>query len=442
MITGPALVRLRMLVDLRWMIPGQSGGLETAAYCFVERLLARREVVTGSVAVTLIVPWELSDRFRAAAPASVAILSRDSVMSDARRVASALTGSARGRAPDADDFDVVYTMTGRLLEAYPETLAVVLVADLQHLVYPQFFEPRELAIRTAASQAVARRARHIVTISEFCRQEIMRLLGVEAARVSVSHLAVDPVFDRHPSQVERDGVLARHGLAGRRYLLLPAQVWPHKNHETVLAALGKLVHSGQDPPMLVSTGQTTSPFARDLMERIARSELASHVRFLGLCPQADLPALYSGAEALVFCSLYEGFGMPLLEAMRMGCPVIASTTTSMPEVAGDAAVLIDPDDAEAIARAIVRVQREPGLKARLIAAGHARAQSFSWDRHCDEIFAALHVGCGLAQPEPAPSDRIDLRGVEVKRTLGTRFRTTTYPRMRHRVLAALRGRNG
>lgn len=420
------------------MTPGHSGGLEVAAYCFAERLLAREDVTSGAVRLTLIVPWELTDRFRAAVPPEVTLLSLDSPKSDLLRVIRGLTRSRFGHTLRAQDYDVVYTMNGRLPPEGLGIATVVLVADLQHLVYPAFFDARERELRAAASTAVARSAHHIVTISEFSRQKIMSLLGVEGSRVSCSYLAADPAFDRRPSAAERDRVLARHGLAGERYLLLPAQVWPHKNHETVIEALGKLLAAGREVPLLVSTGANASPFARDLMERVSRSAVGSRVRFLGLCPHEELPALYAGADALVFCSLYEGFGMPLLEAMRMDCPVIASTTTSVPEVSGDAAVLVDPTDADAIASAIVRVSGDHSLRSQLVAKGRARAETFSWDRHCNEMVRTLLACCGrTVEVASAPHGSVDLRDVKIEPSLATGFRTVTYPRLRRRLIGAL-----
>ena len=429
----------RVLIDLRWMIPGRSGGLEVAAFSFLGRLLARPEVETGAMALTIIVPWELIDQFNAVAPPSVALLSRDSLGSDALRVVHALTGRRQRGWLDERNFDIAYTMNGRISADISDIPTVVLISDLQHLIFPEFFEKRDLTLRKAASADVARRARHILTISEFSRQEIVRLLGVDPSRVSRSYLAADPGFERRPPVSEQDDVLSRYNISEQRYLLIPAQIWPHKNHMAVINALYKLARSGRDLPMLVSTGRADSPFAQELMARVAASEFAPHFRFLGFCPQDDLAGLYRGAEAVVFCSLYEGFGMPILEAMRMGCPVIASNTTSIPEVSGDAALLVDPTDSDAIADVIIRLQDEPGLRERLVAAGRARAEAFCWDRHCDEVVARLYEACGSAPPsKPRERRVVNLRGGRVASTLGVRFRTITYPRWRRRLLVRLR----
>ena len=228
--------------------------------------------------------------------------------------------------------------------------------------------------------------------------------------MSISQLAVDPIFDNVPSSAEQVAVLGRYGLASRRYLYLPAQLWPHKNHATVVAALQRLARAADDPPLLVCSGSTSTTHGPALMQQVAANEVGQLVRFLGHCPREDMPALFAGAEALVFCSLHEGFGMPVIEAMRMGCPVIAANTTSLPEVAGNAALLVDPLDADAIAAAVLRLRADPALRRFLTAAGTRQAARFSWQRHCTEIVSLLHNCCGRIPPgEPRDGTRSGLR---------------------------------
>jgi glycosyltransferase involved in cell wall biosynthesis len=127
-----------------------------------------------------------------------------------------------------------------------------------------------------------------------------------------------------------------------------------------------------------------------LEQQIAEHELQNQVRFLGYCPHGDLPALYRGAACLIFPSLFEGFGMPVLEAMACGCPVVCSNTSSLPEIAGDAALLVDPFDSEAIAAAAARLLREADLRADMRARGIQQAKLFSWQRHTRETVAVFY----------------------------------------------------
>jgi glycosyltransferase involved in cell wall biosynthesis len=425
---------LRILIDLRWMIPGQSGGLEDVAYCFLDQLLPWQ----NGDALTLIVPYELIDRFRAVVPAHVTLLSRDGMISDLKRVASVLTRGRIHGGPRSGDFDIVYALNGRLHDELKSIPAVVMIADLLHMVHPDVFTPQECAERTRASREVARLARGIVTISEFSRRSIIDLLGVDPDRVLISHLAVDPIFDNVPSSAEQAAVLGRYGLARRRYLYLPAQLWPHKNHATVVAALQRLARAADDPPLLVCSGSTSTTHGPALMQEVAASGVSQLVRFLGHCPREDMPALFSGAEALVFCSRHEGFGMPVIEAMRMGCPVIAANTTSLPEVAGNAALLVDPFDADVIAAAVLRLRADPALRRFLTDAGTRQAARFSWQRHCTEIVGLLHSCTSRSSPgADATRASLGLRQAVPARSFDARFRQRIYPSLRRRVIAGI-----
>ena len=314
-----------------------------------------------------------------------------------------------------------------------------MIADLQHMVHPDLFTTREREARTQASRDVAGIARRIVTISDYSRRSIIELLGADPRQVVTSYLGVDPIFDRVPSPAERDAVLERHDLIGQNYLFLPAQLLPHKNHKTVVNALRHLASMLGEPPLLVCSGSTATAQGAALMQEIATSDVGQLVRFLGHCPREDMPALYASAEALTFCSLHEGFGLPVIEAMSMGCPVIAADKTSLPEVAGDAALLVDPLDANAIAAAVLRLRASPALRQSLITAGKSQAALFSWERHCSEIVGLLHDCVGWpSPPESATRPGVDLRCAPPSRSLGAHFRQSIYPVLRHRLLDRLR----
>ena len=226
-------------------------------------------------------------------------------------------------------------------------------------------------------------------------------------------------------------------MTDRRYLYLPAQFWPHKNHATVLEALARLARTDSDPPLLVCSGSTATGHGFAVMQRTAASQVGHLVRFLGRCPREDMPALFAGAEALIFCSLYEGFGMPVVEAMRMGCPVIAANATSLPEVAGDAALLVDPLDADAIAAAVLRLRKDPALRRFLVYAGTRQAARFSWQRHCTEIVGLLYRCIDLPVPDIATTPPPALRRTTNAHSPGGRFRRRISPVVRRRLVAAI-----
>jgi glycosyltransferase involved in cell wall biosynthesis len=184
----------------------------------------------------------------------------------------------------------------------------------------------------------------------------------------------------------------RHG----SYLFFPGHTWHHKNHRAAVSALAILCRAGADLTLVCTGGQRE---AQPALERlVAENGLEGRVLFLGYVPREAMPALYSGARCLVFPSLFEGFGLPVLEAMSCGCPVVCSNATSLPEVAGEAALLIDPNNPEAIAEAIRSVHENDGLRTSLAARGVKRAQLFSWRRHALETLRVLrmvHEGAGL-----------------------------------------------
>jgi glycosyltransferase involved in cell wall biosynthesis len=263
---------------------------------------------------------------------------------------------------------------------YPVTIPIPRVAgaarvvslnDVQHHELPEFFSAPERRFRRFAYDRAARRADEVLTLSEHARGQIVERLGIAPDRVTAIHCAVDHERFR-PEPDEHDAALPE---LPERFLLYPANLWPHKNHERLLRAFAA---AGVEDVHLVLTGQT---YGRPLP-----GPANPRVRHLGHLPFEQLPALYRRATALVFPSLFEGFGMPLVEAMASGCPVAASDRGAIAEVCADAALPFDPTDEESIADAIRRVVGDEELRGRLRAAGLRRAAEFRWDD-----VAARHV---------------------------------------------------
>jgi glycosyltransferase involved in cell wall biosynthesis len=239
---------------------------------------------------------------------------------------------------------------------------VFTICDLTHIYCP---ESSSMLIRIYYATILRRachRAATILTISEFTRKQIVEWSGVAPEKVVNVRCGVDPTYRQLGES---------YGLSFP-YLLCVSNRKPHKNEFRVLEAFAK---AALNPKMrLVFTGQPT----RHLSCRIERLNLGSRVDFTGVVEEAKLPGLYRGAEALVFPSLYEGFGLPLLEAMACGTPVVTANVTAMPEVAGDAALLVDPTSVEQIACAMEQIVRDTALRHRLRTKGVERAAQFSW----------------------------------------------------------------
>jgi glycosyltransferase involved in cell wall biosynthesis len=253
--------------------------------------------------------------------------------------------------------------------AFPRN--VVVIHDAAVLRHPEWYSPAYAGWQRRLLPALARRALHVVTVSEFSRGELSGLLGLPPDRVTVIPGGVDPAFTP-----EADADRARSALGlSRPYVLCVASQTARKNLRALVPAAERLAADGVE---VVVAGGHRPQFARE--DRLAP------LRHLGAVPDALLPGLYAGAEAFALPSLYEGFGLPVLEAMACGTPVIAAAATALPATAGGAARLVAP---EAMAEAIHAILDDPGAQTRLRQAGLKRAAGFTWDRTARELDALL-----------------------------------------------------
>jgi glycosyltransferase involved in cell wall biosynthesis len=226
------------------------------------------------------------------------------------------------------------------------------------------------------ARATAHRARAVVTVSRFSAQEITSLYGLSPDRVAVIPNGVTEDF--RPVKDDHEMALMRRALAipDAGFILFVGGADPRKNHRTFMQGLTQCLPALRGRAVVL-VGDSVHPFG-DYRESANRWGLASIVRCPGRMNRKDLRLLYSYADLFVFPSLYEGFGMPVLEAMACGTPVITSATSALPEVAGDAAVLVNPEDADALSRAITSVLDDPEKRERMRESGFARARAFTW----------------------------------------------------------------
>ena len=253
---------------------------------------------------------------------------------------------------------------------------VVTVHDVSFLRFPEAFTLRDRALLGTAVPYSARRARAVITPSEHARRDVVELLGIPEQRVHVTPEASGPEF-RPVAAAERAAALHRCDVDGP-FVLALGNLQPRKNLRRLLDAWRRL----READLLEGHRLVLAGGAHGKREPVARivaeAGLGDSVLFPGYVPQADLPALYSGATAFVYPSIYEGFGLPVLEAMACGAPVACSNAASLPEVAGDAALLFDPLDADLIAASLGALLADKGLRAALVARGCSRAAGFSW----------------------------------------------------------------
>ena len=261
---------------------------------------------------------------------------------------------------------------------------VVTIHDCIHLRFPQYL-PNRLAPHYARAmmRTAARRSRRVLTVSNASKQDILHYLGVPAEKVEVVYNALDSRLATAPTAADITRVRERFQLTSP-FILYAGNIKPHKNVDRLIEAYALLRRRGIVGVKLLIIGDQISKYPQ-LRRLVHRFQLHQHVRFLGFVPDATLAALYRLASVFVFPSLYEGFGLPPLEAMAAGAPVVTSNVSSLPEVVGDAALLIDPTSAESIAVAIGRVLGEPGLRSELVRRGHERVKAFSWERSVARI---------------------------------------------------------
>lgn len=267
---------------------------------------------------------------------------------------------------------------------------VVTIHDLAPLDHPEWFNARFAAWYRFLIPHLARRAARVLVVSESTRQRLAHY-GVDANKVTMVYPGVGSQF-RPRSVDEIAHARASLGIPEGRYVLSVGSLEPRKNLGRLLAAWARLLPElPDDVALVVAGGKGKRAVFADVPEL---RDLPAQVWLTDYVPEALLPALYAGADVFVFPSVYEGFGSPPLEAMACGAPVIAGNRTSLPEVVGDAGILVDPYDIDAIAAAISHVLKDPSIRPRLVPAGLQRAVGFSWDRAATETWDVL---CATAE---------------------------------------------
>lgn len=269
---------------------------------------------------------------------------------------------------------------------------VVTVHDLWLDRYPQY--STKLFGQQASFRRTKRtvwRARKVITVSAYSARDIESLYGLSRDRIVVIPNGVSEDFRPATDGDSLADVRKRFGIQGERYILFVGGADPRKNHRTLLAACAKKMKH-LEACSLVLVGDPVHRFG-DLRQTAVMFGLEDRVICTGRLSMPEMRLLYTHADLFVFPSIYEGFGMPVLEAMACGTPVITSDRTSLPEVAGDAAILVNPEDAEVLAEAIVRVLNDQTLRSELRARGFERVKQFTWERAARRTLALYRELC-------------------------------------------------
>ncbi|MGD0198648.1 MAG: glycosyltransferase family 1 protein [Solirubrobacteraceae bacterium] len=364
---------LHVGLNLIFLVPGDTGGMEVAARELIPALVA---AAPPGVRLTAFVsldagpgPWD-----ELTAKVEVPVHAADRVA----RVRGEL--QLLPRLARAAGVDLVHS----LASTGPISGRFVRVVTVHDLIYRRFPEThagiRALGMRVLVPLTV-RRSDRVLADSESTRDDLVGLLGVARERIDVVPLGVGSRVNAAP--MPEAEVRRRLGLGDRRVLLSLSAKRPHKNIEALLDALASM----PERPMLVIAGYATA-HERTLRARASALGLDDDVRWAGWLDPAELEGLWTISSAFVFPSLYEGFGLPVLEAMVRGVPVACSNASSLPEVAGDAALLFDPRNSAQIAVALQRLLSDAQLVARLRRAGTDRAAQFTWERTAQAVLAS------------------------------------------------------
>jgi glycosyltransferase involved in cell wall biosynthesis len=372
------------------LVPGRMGGSET----YVRSLLHEFASGHGPERVTALLNPRAAEAYAQRAGGPVRVQAVRSFRPGRRapaRAAALLAGYAgsplvaRGlpRGLDVVHFPVTIPIPRSRLPH------VVTLHDVQHHDLPDFFPRVERELRRLTYDRAARRATAVITPSDYARRRIVEVLSIPPERVEAIHHGIDHERFR-PEPGERDELLLAPLGLKRPFVLYPANLWRHKNHVQLVDAFARL---GRTDVELVLTGRTYGRVDA-LLDRARRT--GARVRHLGYLDLDAMPALYRSARALVFPSLYEGFGGPPLEAMACGCPVASSTRASLAEVVGDAAVELEPESVESIADALERVVTDDEVRSRLRSAGLERARAFSWGASAERHTAIYARACATS----------------------------------------------
>jgi glycosyltransferase involved in cell wall biosynthesis len=263
---------------------------------------------------------------------------------------------------------------------------VITIHDLAFLTFPQTFRRVNRAYLTWATKVSAKRAARILVVSEATRQEVIRLLGIPPEKVIVTYNAADARF-RPPAPAELAAFRRRQGLP-ERFILFIGTLEPRKNLPTLFDAYATIAKS-IDAPLIIGGGKGW--LYDPIFARAKELGLGDRIRFAGFLPAEELHLWYAAATVFVLPSLYEGFGMPLLEAMACGTPVIGSSSSSLPEVIGDAGLIVSPTDSNALGMAMLQLLRDADLRAELRQRGLQRAQRFSWQTTAERTLTAYQA---------------------------------------------------
>jgi alpha-1,3-rhamnosyl/mannosyltransferase len=391
---------MKVACNLLWLVPGMVGGTETATVAMLRQIASEPP---DDVDLTLFGLESLGSTYPDLVRDFAVQLAPLTGRLRSLRVATENSWLAR---QTRTGFDLVHHMGG-VLPAVRGAPGLVTIHDLQPFDMPENFQAAKRAYLHRSIPRSVRQALGVVAPTEFVRRGIIDRFGVAPERVRLAPWGVEP-----PStDVSVAQVQARYGLP-RRWFVFPSFTWNHKNHDMLLRAFAAVAVREHDVMLVLTGGE--GPAEQHVLEQISQLGLRGRVRRTGLIPRRDVLAIVRGAVAMTFPSRYEGFGLPVLEAMSVGTPVLASDTAALPEVVGDGGRLVPADDTDAWTDEMVLMLHDGEERQRLAAAGRRHVAGFTWRNTANAILSAYRAvgpaAGGAAATVPVPEDAADAAG--------------------------------
>lgn len=287
--------------------------------------------------------------------------------------------------------DVLHGPRGVLPLAYGRK-AVVTIHDLAFLLFPNYIKFNPIRYWPLFVRRSALKANHVIAVSENTKQDIIRLFGIPAHKITVTHEACSDAFKPITDQNELKKTRVKYNLPDR-FIVFVGTIEPRKNLNTLLKALYIIKNMRHSTIKVVFAGKKGWLYS-DFFELIKKLHLEDNIVFTGYVEEKDLPCIYSLADVFVYPSRYEGFGLPLVEAMSCGVPVIASDSSSIPEVLGDAGILFPHDSPKHLCRSLLEILENEDLQKALVSRGLKRAQEFSWQKTAIktlDVYETIHA---------------------------------------------------
>lgn len=372
---------MKIGINLRLLNPRKIGGMEV----YVRNLLNKMLLIDDNVEYLLFVTGNNADTFK---------LGKENIKKcfiDHKDYTDTIKKSLQN-----EGVDVYFCPLLILDPLFINIPSVINIPDMQHEFFPDFFPSDVLNWRKKYFGASARIADAVLTLSEFSKQTIADKLEIDKDKIYAVHLAAEDKYKFKLDNDKKKLIMEKYAIP-EQFGFYPANTWPHKNHKNLLLSLDLYRKKYGEPPKFIFTGGE-GEWHEEMLKLIKEYNLETYIRHLGYVDEKDIPYIYANASFLVFPSLYEGFGLPVIEAMEIGCPAICSNATSLPEVAGNAALYFDPLNPEEIADKINRIIMDTELRRSLIEKGKLQTEKFSWDLTAEKTLEILK-GVSRQTPE-------------------------------------------